>query len=465
MQTSKGKHFFHVARFIILPLMLIVITIAASSFAATDDNAKKVENQEIPVFRNALKKDDPKASAIGKPIFEELRIKYRNNVGFGTYTSKLNAAEFLAKQMESQLKKATSRHMLAVTSDVLGENKNGDRDALSVAPAKSFYETSEKLFSKQIVISELESEEKTFLAQYYDLNLRTLTGVIAKAGQALAIADPAFTGMHNYVLVLPLLHASEKKPLNIDVLPRWSRQSEQLDIFSDSCLLHFGFPFHAMTLAKESARKHGKTFSEIDFYKSAANKCKDSHPNVATNCLQKAVNHAPSDDVEAIVSLHFATLNVWLDSGNYQLAAGQAQKIFQAYPEHGDAGKAIWLYHYALSRSNNVEEILSHIDTAIEDKRSGAYKPKLMYIKWWALRRKRDESARVAALEYELLKLYGNNQMVAPILLSQATDLLARQDYNGAYESLTTLVNKFPSTKAANQAKRMLEKLKSTIRK
>jgi outer membrane protein assembly factor BamD (BamD/ComL family) len=52
--------------------------------------------------------------------------------------------------------------------------------------------------------------------------------------------------------------------------------------------------------------------------------------------------------------------------------------------------------------------------------------------------------------------------MVAPILLSRATDSLASQNYNGAYESLTQLVEKFPSTNAAAQAKRMLDKLKTT---
>ena len=100
------------------------------------------------------------------------------------------------------------------------------------------------------------------------------------------------------------------------------------------------------------------------------------------------------------------------------------------------------------------------VDKALDDKRCEVYKAKLMYIKWWALRRKRDQTARVATLEYELLKQYGNNPMVAPILLSRATDLLASQNYNGAYESLTQLVERFPSTKAAAQAKRMLVKLK-----
>ena len=65
-------------------------------------------------------------------------------------------------------------------------------------------------------------------------------------------------------------------------------------------------------------------------------------------------------------------------------------------------------------------------------------------------------------MEYELLKDYGNDPMVAPVLLSRATDRLVRQDYAGARESVIELVEKFPDTKAAAQAKRMLEKLKTS---
>ena len=105
-------------------------------------------------------------------------------------------------------------------------------------------------------------QEKSFLVKYYNLKLRILTSEIAKAGHALAISEPSFKGTHDYVLVLPLLHASEQKSINIEILPRWMQRPDQLDIFADSCLLHFGFPFHAMNLAKRSAVLKNRSFSE-----------------------------------------------------------------------------------------------------------------------------------------------------------------------------------------------------------
>lgn len=410
--------------------------------------------------------DDAKAVQISEAILRRLEAQFRANAGFNSYKSKLNAAVFLARQMEMQLKKATNRKMITTTSEVLGNEKRNERQnneptVLSVAPAKSFYETSVKLFSKPIRMEGLKPEEKDFLARYYDLKLRLLVRNIAQAGQALALAEPQFKGTYDYVLVLPLLHASEEKPVNINILPKWTRGPEQLSTLSDSCLLHFGFPFHAMVLARESVRLQSGQFSEIDFYKSAAERCKRGLSHVAVDCLLRTMKLIPKENSRNIVDLYFQIVNVWLDSGNYALAAAQARKIFEAYPDYEDVGKAMWLYHYALSRSNRIDEVLAHIDTALAEHRCVQYRPKLMYIKWWALRRKRSETARVAALEYQILKEYGENPMIAPILLSRATDLLARQDYAGAQGTLAYLVETFPSTKAAGQAKRILTKLQS----
>ena len=120
-------------------------------------------------------------------------------------------------------------------------------------PAKRIYDTSASLFSIPIRIDKLSEAEKIFLMQYYDLKLRSYTGKIGKAGQALAIAERRFKGTHNYVLILPLLHVTVGQPINIYVLPKWMQTSEQLAILSDVCLLHFGFPFQAMMLEKKSS--------------------------------------------------------------------------------------------------------------------------------------------------------------------------------------------------------------------
>ena len=418
---------------------------------------------DYAAFQKALgDQDDSSAISIGSTILEQIGEKYQGNKGFRAFKSKLDAAEFLSNQMQQQLKKATTMKMNMMVNEIFQNNNTTQNEkASSIAPAKSFYDTSAKLFSMSVNIDELTNEEKKFLMQYYNLELLNLSGEIAKAGQALAIADAKFKNTHDYVLVLPLLHASEQNPVNIDFLPQWMRQPEQLDIFANSCLLHFGFPFHSMIIAKKAADIRKDSFSEVDYYKFAAQKCGTLKANVAVDCLERAIKQLGESQTDKIVSLQFDIVQLWLDSSNYPLAASQARKIYETFPDNQESGKAIWLYYYALSRGNSINEILAGIDTALKDERCKVYEPKLMYIKWWSLRRVRDKEAQIAVLELELLKRYGDDPMVAPIMLSQATDLLAGQNYTDAYNILLKLVEKFPETAAATQATKMIEKLKS----
>ncbi len=441
---------------------IIVIAVSTLALANIAFCAGSQELNFTDFYQTLETGTDEQATQVGQTIFERIERKYRADAGFGALKSKMIAADFLANQMVTQLRKATGRQMIAVAGELFEDKTKGkNRYSLSVAPAKSFYETSQQIFSKPVSISKLEDEEKKFLAGFYNLKLRILTSAIAKAGQALAIAEPSFKGTYDYVLVLPLLHASETQPVNIDVLPRWMRKSGQLDIFSDSCLLHYGFAYHAQSFARAAAELEKKNFSEENFYKSASKKCAKQLPRVAVDCLKRATDSIKEEKTDERIALQFDIVQIWLDSGNFTLAAGEAKKIADSFPDHTRSGNAIWLHFYALSRANNVKTILANIDTAIADPRCSDYRAKLMYMKWWALRKQKDQAAQIAALEHQLITDYGDDVMVAPIMLSRATDLLAGQDYAGAFALLDQIQEKFPSTAAATRAKKIVEKLRT----
>jgi hypothetical protein len=441
---------------------IILIAVSALALANIAFGADSQEPNFADFYQALEAGTDEQVAQTGQKIFERIARKYRADAGFGTLKSKMMTADFLANQMVIQLKKATSRQIFAIAEEFLGDKaKSKNRDSLSVAPAKSFYETSQQIFSKPVSIGALEDEEKKFLVSFYDLKLRILTSAIAKAGQALAIAEPSFEGTYDYVLVLPFLHASETKPVNIDVLPKWMHQSSQLNVFSDSCLLHYGFAYHAQAFARAAAELDKEDFSEENFYRSASKKCARQLPRVAVDCLKRAIDLIDQEKTDERIALQFDIVQVWLDSDNFTLAAGEAKSITDNFGDHKRSGNAIWLHFYALSKANNVKTILANIDTAISDPRCFDYRVKLMYMKWWALRRQKDRAAQIAALEHQLITDYGDDVMVAPIMLSRATDLLAGQDYAGAFALLDQVQEKFPSTTAAGQAKKMAEKLKA----
>lgn len=438
----------------------LTVTIFLSMSLFFIDSSQAGQTDDITTFFSALKAgNDVQALTTGDEIFAHIEQKYGTDTGFRAFKSKLNAAQFLANQMQQQLKSATNKRMISLVDSQAAGNSSTQTRSLSVAPAKSFYDTPIKIFSIPVLIDNLTNRDKSFLAQYYSLKLKMLTSSIAKAGQALAIAEPSFKDTHNYVLVLPLLHVSKSRPVNIEVLPEWMRRPDELDTFSDSCLLHFGLPLQAMSLSKEAAQIRNESFTELEYYKQAAKRCGTSYSHTAADCFQKAIEIAKEKDTEISIKLQFELIQHWLDSKNYALAAGQAKEISEDYPNYKDSGKAVWLYYYSLSKTDSTKEILLDIDKALDEKRCRAYKAKMMYIKWWALRRSRDQEARVAAIEYELLQNFKDDPMVAPIMLSQATDLLAKTQYSNAFVILNELVQKFPTTSAAAQARKMLAQM------
>lgn len=413
-------------------------------------------------YRCLERSSDQVCLETGQKLFMDIERKYRTDPGFGALKSKLKAADFLADQMIEQLKKATGKQMFAIAGELFEPGReNTKQRKLSVAPAKNFYEASLDIFKKHSVPVELQQEEKKFLVKFYNLKLRILTSEIARAGQSLAIAEPSFKGTYNYVLVLPLLHVSENRPVNIDVLPKWMRQGSQLRVFSDSCLFHFGFEYQAQVFARRAAEIEGRKFSEKDFYRSAAKKSKGKLPRVASDCLKKAIEKVGMENVDERIAIHFEIVQLWIDADNFRLAAAEAKNIVDMFGKHEKAGDAMWLYYYALSRASNADAILSSIDGTIKDPRCKNYRANLMYLKWWALRRSKDQAAQIAALEHQLIADYGDRAITAPIFLSRAVDMMAGQNYAGALDQLEELQKKFPSTNAARQAKKIKEKLKN----
>lgn len=358
--------------------------------------------------------------------------------------------------MNSNLSKARKTAMF----NQVGSQKKGN---LSVPPAKTYYESAKKMFSKALAVKDVEESHKLFLGKYYNLRLRVLTSALAKSGQGLAIAEPAFKGTYDYVLVLPLLHCLGKSPVDFDSLPPLMRNYANAQALSESCLQHFGLPFQAMSISKSIAKQKTRNFNEYDYYLSASKRCRKGLPAVAVECLSKAIEVLGGKDRVKKIDLKFDIVKIWLDKGKYSLAAAYSKELSEDVRGSDRYAESVWNYYYALSRSNNVDAILANVDTALDDESCEKYHSKLAYIKWWSLRRSRADDEQILAIEHKLLEKYSDNPMVAPIMLSRATDLLARQDYQNALATLEKIVKKYPGTKASEQAKKIQGKLSKVL--
>ena len=440
-----------------LPILSIVLCFYSLCFSQSQQTSLADDIDLFIKTLDQLPQDSAQAIESGNHIFEELSKKYSLSPGFVSFKSRLQSASFLANTMQSQLQKSMNKRFLEVTDD----QKQKKTESLTVAPAKSFYDSSIDFFYKPISIDNLPENEKTFLTCYYNLILRKHIENISLAGLGYAVAEPGFRGTYDYVLVLPLLHSPEDKALNLDMLPLSMKTPKLLNQLGDSALLHFGRAITAMSLARDAAAISKLAFNEIDYYIASANKCPPEKANIAVDCLNLAIKAASVSQPERIVELNIQIIDTWQKSGNYTLAAGHARQTYEKFPDQPETGDIIWLYYYSLSHDRQAEAILADIDNHIDSPVCSKYRVNLMYIKWWAMRLVRNESSQLQALEYQILKDYSDNSIIAPVMLSCATDMIARQDYKQAYILLNQLIEKFPDTKSTEQAKKIVDKLKA----
>lgn len=441
----------------ILPILSIALCFCSLCFSQPTNTSS---TDDIDLFMKALDQTPQnfvQAIELGNRIFFELSKKHSLSPGFVNLKSRLQSASFLADKMQSQLRNSMNKRLLEVTDDQKLEKKN----SLVVAPAKSFYDSSVSLFFTPINIDNLPENEKIFLTRYYNLILGKHIENISLAGLGYAVAEPSFKGLYDYVLVLPLLHTVTGKAINYDVLPLSMKTPELLSQLSDSALLHFGRVVAAMSLARDAATIGGRAFNEIDYYIESADKCPPDKANIAVDCLGLAINAVPASDIDRCVELNIQIIDTWQRSKNYALAAGHARLSYEKFPDHPKAAYIIWLYYYSLSRDQQAEAILVDIDNYIDNSICSQYRANLMYTKWWSLRLVHNDSAQMEAMEYRLLKDYSNDQIIAPVILSRATDMIARQNYKEALAILNQLIENFSDTKSADQAKKIVEKLRA----
>lgn len=448
----------------LLTVLLSISTLSVYSYSAptNGNDAPHSKSFDPNAFYSCLENHHyTQAASVGDSIFQQMEQAYDGVEAFSVIRRKLTVAASLAQQMEDSLEKQRHAQIRNALDLFNHKNKRRKTSLPSVPPAKALYEQHYTLFSEPVTVGPLDTEAQDFLKQYYDLKLMLNTNAIANAGRSLAIIDPGFAGMHNYLLVLPLLHAVENTPLPVRMLPEWIRQPQQLERLSDSCLLHFDLPFQAMTFSKQSALITGKAFSELTFYRLAAEKCLRKRPRTTVECLHRAIDAVQAEDVNQVMTLRLELMQKCLDIGNHALAAMQARKLLETAQNDEKYSEFMWLYIYSLAQDKNIDRILSDIDSVIADTRCETYKAQLLYTKWWALRHKPEESARTAAVEHKILHQYADHPLAAQIMLYHAENFLSKHDPDAAYQLLTDILSRFPSTNAAAKAERILTETKN----
>lgn len=445
---------------IIIVLMLISISSRQSRYC----NAQVEQDNSYLEFEQLVQNEQTvKAIEIGEVLFSGLITKYPKNINLQDLQERLKVASDLTKLIIQGLESRQKEILTNMTkSDVLSNLtplvKREEGITYLLPPSEQFYWTNLEFFSSEPKILGIPTEESKFLRQYYDLRMQNWIEQVANITTQLVIANPESSDLYPYSLVLPLLYIPESvsswenlhclfaimKPINLDVLV-------------DFCLLRVERPEAAISIAKYQAKSTGRTFSIINWAPAVSTKCVQNHrPDIAEKLLRTAINNI--SDESKITKLRLKVAEGYAKCGDNMNAAKECWQIVKDFPNTPLYGEVMYSYFAYLAWSLEAKKVLAEIDLILSIPRCRRYRPQLMYIKRWALR-KTDQQDLANRISESLIGEYPEHPIVAPVLFVHAINSLSSKRYNQCQELLVKLMRDFPQTNWASLAQRMLSRL------
>ncbi|MFC1677135.1 hypothetical protein ACFL3G_08755 [Planctomycetota bacterium] len=399
-----------------------------------------------------------KAIEIGEDLFTALISKYPENKGLSDLKKKIEVAENITKLIITDFKSKQKKTLvdiggLDIFSKSTAVRKNKEQATALVPTPERLYWSNIQYFQSESNFEGLRHREAGFLYKYYDLRMKTWIGQIIGITNQVIITNPESSDLYQYSFILPLLYKSEGDRA-------WEREDflaaiteyDNFESIADFCLLRLERPRTAIAIAKFMTKN-----SFIDWCAAASERCtQNNRPDTAEILLRKAIEKINDETRE--VELRLKIAKNYGDCGDSTMAVEECKQIASEFPQAELYGKVISSYFSYLAKEAKAEKILSEIDAVLEKPQCENYRAQLLYLKWWALHKRAQVDAAYKIGE-KLIKDYGANACIAPILLAHATDALSNQDYKRCEDLLIRLTENFPETNSAQQAQKILSSL------
>lgn len=400
------------------------------------------------------------ALGVGKQLLEDLVSKYPQNKGLRKVQKRLDAAAdlkaLIIRGLKCEQQKVLAKIVgLDMPSQSSSQHTPQEHPAPLLAPAEHLYRANMQLFNGQPQLDAISPAESKFARRYYDLRMQDSIEQVTKATTQTTLSPGESCGPSFYALVLPLLYLPEG-----DV--RWQSlnrlfalaDSSDLEAMSQFCLLRVDRPAAARAIASYQAEAEGNDFLLLDWSIEASRKCVDNQrPDLAEALLRTAI--PALNDENTIVKLRLMIAQGYSRCRDHERAAEHCKQAAHDFPDSPLYARLICSYFEYLARQSKPSHILSQIDSALNEPRCRPNAAELLYLKWWALRKRHryDQARKVAD---RLTAEHPDNECVAPVLLAEATDCLSNHRYDRCRKLLRQIMTKFPKTDSAQQAQKVI---------
>jgi hypothetical protein len=314
------------------------------------------------------------ALAVGKQLFENLLSKYPQNKGLRKVQKRLDAAAdlkaLIIRGLKSEQQKALAKIVgLDMPSQSSSQHTPQEHPAPLLAPAEHLYRANMQLFTGQPQLDAISPAESKFARRYYDLRMQDSIEQVIKATTQITLSPGESCGPPFYALVLPLLYLPEAD-VRCQSLNRLFAlaHSSDLEAMSQFCLLRVDRPAAARAIASYHAKTKGNEFHLLDWSIEASRKCVDNQrPDLAEALLAAAI--AALNDESTIVELRLMIAQGYGRCHDHERAAELCKQAAHDFPDSPLYGRLICSYFEYLARQSKPSQILSQIDSALNEPR------------------------------------------------------------------------------------------------
>jgi len=380
-----------------------------------------------------------------KPVLQE--VQNRIKIAGVIKTRILKAVEQIRQNNTVLNDELMSKHALS----------KHDENILVVS-AERLFKRYVNRFVSPLDFSDLPVEVAAVIQQFYELQLKTYMEEITNNIKKAPTITPNNLELHEYGIVIPALaHYSISEDITSQII-RYIGDTNSGIYLGDFCLRRLGCPGLALKIAKHVFEaEQTESLVVIDWATKASQHCaEDSRADLAEKLLRTVIGNLK--DKDKIVELRLKIAESFSKCGDNTGATKECTQIVSDFPNSSLYGKVMRDYFTYLAKQSKAERIIQEIDSALEMPQCQKYLPQLMYLKWRALR-KTNRQTLANQIGEQLIKYYGDNPCITPVLLAHAIEALSNMHYDRCQELLQRLMRNFPHTDSAKQAQEILDRL------
>lgn len=361
---------------------------------------------------------------------------------------------------------------LSSLDEVLAEVAPGGRTTRQKAPFKvtasglTIVAEFADRFAEPLDRPPVSEKEMAVLRAYYDTALKAAASYVAERGWlAQALNKKAAPKTVELSLVMPFLHIPDEKwaPEQIRLLPEWMRKPANLGAAEDVAL-RAQRPYTAYQIAlyrrgQVEAAPSQKLTVPSYMAEAAKTLVKAREYRAAISCIMAGIREATGrESHEEAAGLHLQLAGLYDSIGHTALAADEAKKVLEAFPDSPHRGKVAVFRLKCLYRSGGLEQITKEATQYRADKRCATYMPQIMYISWVAYRRL-DRPEKASELQKAFLARFRRHPLAADMYFASAMTSLAAGNYREALRLLEVVEYRYPKSRLIGKVKQVRSKL------